>query len=178
VGDRLPINARVGAHLTGGLDSSTVICLAASRLRESAQSLMGFSWTTLPQPTDDPEEGELPFIAAVCAQAGITRYAPQITPEAMRDVILLRSGPSGVMPLPASEMAMHELMHEQGTRVVLSVGLGRRRSGIIQWAGLLGRPGPARVLATSGAGAPLATPAKRRPSAWPVTREGAGTVAA
>ena len=120
VGDRLPIDARVGAHLTGGLDSSTVICLAASRLQESAQSLAGFSWTTLPQPTDDPEEGELPFIADVCAQTSITRYAPQITPEAMRDVILLRSGPGGVMPLPASEMAMHELMHEQGTHVVLS----------------------------------------------------------
>jgi hypothetical protein len=76
-----------------------------------------------PVPTDDPQEDELPFIAAVCAYAGLTLHSPQSTLEAMRDALTMQCGPLGIMPLSAQIMAMHDLVHAQGIRVLLS-GLG------------------------------------------------------
>jgi asparagine synthase (glutamine-hydrolysing) len=120
VHDRIRSVVPVGAHVTGGLDSSAVTCLAAVRLRQAKQGLQGHTWSPPITATDNPEEGEVPFITAVCRQAGLTLSAPTVTPEEMRDTITLRLGPGGVIPLPASELAMHALMHAQGTRVVLS----------------------------------------------------------
>jgi asparagine synthase (glutamine-hydrolysing) len=123
VHDRVRTVVPVGAHVSGGLDSSAVVCVAAARLRESAQSLTGFTWSWPPEATDDPQEGELPFIAAVCAYAGLTLHSPQSTLEAMRDALTMQCGPLGIMPLSAQIMAMHDLVHAQGVRVLLS-GVG------------------------------------------------------
>lgn len=120
VHDRVRTVVPVGAHVTGGLDSSVVVCLAAARLGQAGQSLTGYTWSPPIEATDDPEEGEVPFILAVCRQAGLTLAAPTVTPEDIRDTLMLRTGPYGVIPIPTSELAMHAMMQAQGTRVVLS----------------------------------------------------------
>lgn len=66
---------RVGAHLSGGLDSTSVAVLASRRVRESGQILHGYSWSPpVTAPIDDPND-ERRFIETVCAREGIeARY--------------------------------------------------------------------------------------------------------
>ena len=139
VRDRTRTEARVGVHITGGLDSSAVACLAADLLHEAGQDVSGFTWSSRPTTDDDPSEGELPFIASVCSRAGLTRHCPEITVHSVLDVLLSKKGPLGHLPIPASEMAMHELMQGQGVGVVLTGWGGDQvasSTGRGQWAAL------------------------------------------
>ena len=65
---RLRSDARVGAHLSGGLDSSAIAVLASRYLRQKGRSIAGlYSWS--PNPTN--QQGEQRLVAAVCQQEGL-----------------------------------------------------------------------------------------------------------
>jgi len=71
VSDRLRARVPVGAHLSGGLDSSSVAVLAARLLRQrGAAPPAVFSWS--PPPGAKPEETEHRRIVAICRQEGLT----------------------------------------------------------------------------------------------------------
>lgn len=71
VGDRLRTRLGVGAHLSGGLDSSSVAVLAARWLRQRGEASPAvFSWS--PPPGARPEETEHRRIMAICQQEGLT----------------------------------------------------------------------------------------------------------
>jgi len=54
----------VGAHLSGGLDSSSVAVLATRMLRERGEGLTGFSWA--PPPTSDAPQDERAMVEQLC----------------------------------------------------------------------------------------------------------------
>ncbi len=71
VADRLRTRLRVGAHLSGGLDSSSVAVLATRLLRQrGAAPPTVFSWS--PPPGANPEATEHRRIEAICRQEGLT----------------------------------------------------------------------------------------------------------
>ncbi len=63
----------VAAHLSGGLDSSSVAVIAARRLREEGLDLLAFSQLARPEP---PVEDEREYVAAVLHQEPGIRWAP------------------------------------------------------------------------------------------------------
>jgi asparagine synthase (glutamine-hydrolysing) len=83
VADRLRTNARVGAHLSGGLDSSSVAVLAARLLKARGAPSPGmFSWS--PPPGDNPEKTEHRRIEAICRQEGLTPFYTEVAVEDQR----------------------------------------------------------------------------------------------
>ncbi len=64
---RLRGGKRVAVHLSGGLDSSAVACLAARRLRRENKRLLAIC-SLLPQGHQGPESDEREYIEAVLAQ--------------------------------------------------------------------------------------------------------------
>ncbi|MEN9575818.1 MAG: hypothetical protein RL514_3673 [Verrucomicrobiota bacterium] len=80
VGDCLRTRLPVGAHLSGGLDSSSVAVLAArlQRQRGAAVPTM-FSWS--PPPGSKPEETEHRRIVAICQQEGLTPLYTEATDD-------------------------------------------------------------------------------------------------
>jgi asparagine synthase (glutamine-hydrolysing) len=118
--DRVDTSARVGAHVTGGLDSSSVACLAARELSAADDVCHLYTWYAPPGPETNPAEGELPFVAAVCRQIGVPLGRPSMSPEAIADVMLLHTGPPDRMAPHPSSWGMHELMRKDRIGVVLS----------------------------------------------------------
>ncbi|HWZ94802.1 MAG TPA: asparagine synthase-related protein [Opitutaceae bacterium] len=85
VADRLRTNARVGAHLSGGLDSSSVAVQAARLLKARGAPSPGmFSWS--PPPDKDPEKTEHRRIEAICRQEGLTPIYTELTIEDERQL--------------------------------------------------------------------------------------------
>jgi asparagine synthase (glutamine-hydrolysing) len=80
---RLPRNGEIGAHLSGGLDSSAIAVLAARRLREEGRSLHAYSFLAR-QRNDIPLEDETEFVKAVLEQEGDIDWTP-IHPPSLRD---------------------------------------------------------------------------------------------
>lgn len=64
---RLPRHGEIGAHLSGGLDSSALAVLAARRLREQGRALHAYSFLDR-QRNDISLEDETEFVKAVVAQ--------------------------------------------------------------------------------------------------------------
>ena len=81
VGCRLRTPYLAGAHLSGGLDSSTIAVLAARVLRERGQTLFTYNWIHLPQEGEDPNAPEFAFSRAVCEQEGILHENIELTVE-------------------------------------------------------------------------------------------------
>lgn len=80
VADRLRTRLPVGAHLSGGLDSSSVAVLANRLLRQrGAAPPTVFSWS--PPPGANPEETEHRRILAICQQEGLTPIYTKATNE-------------------------------------------------------------------------------------------------
>lgn len=72
---RLPACGPVGAHLSGGLDSSPLAILAARQLRESGRRVFAYSF--LPGSVSGlPLQGERPYIDAVLRQEPDIVYRP------------------------------------------------------------------------------------------------------
>lgn len=120
VADRLRTTAKVGVHLTGGLDSSSVAVLAArTRQQNNLPAPVGYSWQ--PAPAENAElSREHQFIEVVCAQENLTA---QYCPASSADVLsMLKKDPfveptEGTMML---EIAVQRQAAADGVRLILS----------------------------------------------------------
>ncbi len=81
VADRLRCAYPIGAHLSGGLDSSSVAVLAARHLRAQGRQPAIFSWSPPPQ-ADDPlaQIDERRRIAIICQAEGLQPRYLHVTP--------------------------------------------------------------------------------------------------
>jgi len=73
---RTPLN--VGAHLSGGIDSSSIALLAGRKLRAQGKKLSLYSWSSAPQPTET-EQYEYRRLLKLCQQEG---FDPQFVEKA------------------------------------------------------------------------------------------------
>ena len=72
---RLPRTGEIGAHLSGGLDSSAIAVLAARKLREEGRALHAYSFLDR-QRNDVALEDETEFVKAVVEQEGDIDWTP------------------------------------------------------------------------------------------------------
>ena len=72
---RLPRTGEIGAHLSGGLDSSAIAVLAARQLREQGRALHAYSFLDR-QRNDITLEDETEFVKAVVEQEGDIDWTP------------------------------------------------------------------------------------------------------
>ena len=79
---RLPRNGEIGAHLSGGLNSSAIAVLAARRLREQGRRLHAYSLLDRPR-ADITAEDEAAFVKAVVDQEGDIDWTPIHPPVAL-----------------------------------------------------------------------------------------------
>jgi len=79
---RLPAEGPVGAHLSGGLDSSAISILAVRMLREQRRKLFAYSF--LPRAVDDALKHEKPYVDAVRAQEPDIVWKPIHEPDICR----------------------------------------------------------------------------------------------
>ena len=112
----------IGAHLSGGLDSSGITVLAARELRGSGRPPpLAFSW--LPDPAGKPPSEvhapEYERIDAVCRQEGLEVLHRAPNAEDMVRVLRLDGARPGVQVL-ASEEVVQRCAAERGVRVLLS----------------------------------------------------------
>lgn len=82
---RLPRNGEIGAHLSGGLDSSALAVLAARRLREQGRTLHAYSFLDR-QRNDITLDDETEFVKAVVEQESNIDGTP-VRPPANRSVL-------------------------------------------------------------------------------------------
>jgi len=79
---RLPRTGDIGAHLSGGLDSSAIAVLAARALREKDRNLHAYSFLDRER-TEMILEGETEFVKAVLKQEGNIDWTPIRPPDAL-----------------------------------------------------------------------------------------------
>ena len=79
---RLPRSCEIGAHLSGGLDSSAIAVLAARQLREQGRALHAYSFLDR-QRNDITLEDETEFVKAVVEQEGDIDWTPIHRPARM-----------------------------------------------------------------------------------------------
>jgi len=104
----------IGAHLSGGLDSSAVTIAASGAWGE----LPVFSWSPAPG-KDAPMEGEYARIGAVCRQEGLRcEFAPTTTADLLESFQLDFTVEPTVMM--ARENPVQVRAQERGLRVILS----------------------------------------------------------
>jgi asparagine synthase (glutamine-hydrolysing) len=108
----------VGAHLSGGLDSSTTAVIAARHLRERGQQLFTFNWLHEPEPGDEPCP-EFAFSQRVSLQEGIPNHHVQLSVEEVyrqliQDICLHQAYNFWY------ESVVQEAAHHQGIRTLLS----------------------------------------------------------
>ncbi len=122
VRDRLQGAGPVGAHLSGGLDSSSVAVLAARELRPSGRRLHALCWH--PPPNDSQPENEASeyrLIESVCAQEGLHPRYHSVSVEHT----LARLGLDGARVADHQGVLMHESLVQRSAaeldvRVILS----------------------------------------------------------
>jgi asparagine synthase (glutamine-hydrolysing) len=111
----------VGAHLSGGLDSSIITVLAARHLREMGQQLAAFSWSPPPTDEDRPlgEKDERRLVEAVADQEHISVYYAELTED---DLWRWWTHDIATRPLANTwrEPAVRRMAAAQNMRVLLS----------------------------------------------------------
>ncbi|HEX4275648.1 MAG TPA: asparagine synthase-related protein [Bryobacteraceae bacterium] len=116
---RIPAGGETGAHLSGGLDSSSIAILAARALREQGRTL--HAWSFLERPgTVSRTEDETKFVAAALAQENDIDWTP--IPPAPVDAVLNGALDDRMSPLdPAEpENAVCRSAQAKGVGVILS----------------------------------------------------------
>jgi asparagine synthase (glutamine-hydrolysing) len=116
---RLRTPFAVGAHLSGGLDSSTVAILAARQLRQAAKPITTFSWSPPLHPDETNVTDERRIIEAICAEEGLrcqyfTLNVNDVLAIARRDVT---TEPNAMI---WREEPVQQQAQAQGLRVLLS----------------------------------------------------------
>lgn len=124
VEQRLRGGRSVAVHLSGGLDSSAIACIAARRLRQEGRRLLAFS-SVLPQGWSGPEADERAHVEAVLAQEpNIDMHWVELSEQddpfdaALEGFELL--GQPHYSNVPHAERAFARLGRELGVDVVLS----------------------------------------------------------
>lgn len=111
---------RVGAHLSGGLDSTTVAILAARNVHERGETLNGYSWSPPPAYTREVDEAdEREFIEMVCAQEKITPRYLEYTPKDVTQ-IFTRDITRVPREMALREEQVQEASARDGVRILLS----------------------------------------------------------
>ena len=125
VKDRLRGPGRIGVHLSGGLDSSSVAVLAARELRRQGRPPPpAFTW--LPQPGEEPPEEhhawEYEAVAAVAGQEGLqVLYGAPAGADVLAWLAKDPAFPHARVPVNESVLQREAVAH--GVRVLLT-GLG------------------------------------------------------
>ncbi|MCB2086537.1 MAG: hypothetical protein H6920_11580 [Sphingomonadaceae bacterium] len=118
IADRIDATHKTGIHVTGGLDSSSILGLGLPLLRGIGSTAVGFAW----QEPANTDEG--PRVAAAVKMAGIELHAPK--PDlAMLDGLWRQDWASG----PSQWNLLHELAVQ---RAAQDLGVSRIFSG---WGG-------------------------------------------
>ena len=112
----------VGAHVSGGLDSSSVAVLAARELRSQGRPPpVAFTW--LPDLEDAPPQPaharEYALVDAVCAQEGLQTCHGALTPEIVLDLMRLDGALPNVL-VHVNEEIVQRHAQARGVRVLLS----------------------------------------------------------
>lgn len=81
VKDRLRSNAKIGFHLSGGLDSSAIVALAVPRLTAMGSTAIGFAWQGV------GDGGESDRIRAAIDMAGIDCEVPAVDAESIAGLL-------------------------------------------------------------------------------------------
>jgi asparagine synthase (glutamine-hydrolysing) len=111
----------VGSLLSGGLDSSSIVCVARELLeREEDRQLRTFSATF----EDLPQSDERPFIGAVLDQGGLEHYPVQgadlLSPLANLDHVLWHEDEPFAVPNLSMYWSLCRAAHQQGARILLN----------------------------------------------------------
>ena len=124
VRDRLRGGGEVAAHLSGGLDSSSIAVLAARELRPSGRRLHAFCWHPPPADTlPENEAAEYRLIESVCAQEGLEPSYHSVSAEQVLATLrldLTRSSGFGYGNTLLSEALVQRSAAELGVRMILS----------------------------------------------------------
>ena len=120
VSARLRTTYPVGAHLSGGLDSSTIATLANRDLRQRGQRLSTFTWFVAEKEEGQPVPEEQQRLEAICQQEDFRPSYQEMGVDAM-----LRVFCRDVTCEPTVDVLFYELLIQQqaaaqGIRVLLS----------------------------------------------------------
>ncbi|MDO5499584.1 MAG: asparagine synthase-related protein [Propionibacteriaceae bacterium] len=87
IDDRIATTDRdtVGAHLSGGLDSSSITLLAAAHIAERGDQFNAFSWSPARGMVEPSEQDERDLVEAVTDFGGIRTHYAQILPSDIAD---------------------------------------------------------------------------------------------
>jgi asparagine synthase (glutamine-hydrolysing) len=116
---RLRTSFPIGAHLSGGLDSSSVAVLASRALQGQGRTLPTFTWTPPPSSPADLQEPEWANLHTVCAAAHLSTEHVDLTADFLarmflQDVGLHHEGGPLYEPLVRQAASRH------GVRLLLS----------------------------------------------------------
>jgi asparagine synthase (glutamine-hydrolysing) len=161
---RLPRNGEIGAHLSGGLDSSAIAVLAVRRLREEGRALHAYSFLDR-QRNDIALEDETEFVKAVLEQEGDIDWTPIRPPAGVTVGAPMDADKMAPLRADAPENAVCLRAEEQGVGLVLS-GWGGDEGATFNGRGALAElflRGRWRALAREVA-------ALKRERGWPASR--------
>jgi asparagine synthase (glutamine-hydrolysing) len=161
---RLPRNGEIGAHLSGGLDSSAIAVLAVRRLSEEGRALHAYSFLDR-QRNDITLEDETEFVKAVLEQEGDIDWTPIRPPAGVTLGAQMDADKMTPLRADAPDNAVCTRAEEQGIGLVLS-GWGGDEGATFNGRGTLAElflRGRWRTLAREVA-------ALKRERGWPASR--------
>lgn len=109
----------VGAHLSGGLDSSAIAVTAARALQQQGKTLKGFSWSPPLDVTVDGPNDERRLVQLICDREAIENYYVPLTGQ---DILgfLNRNMLSEPTEMLHFEQCVQGHAHQQNVRLILS----------------------------------------------------------
>lgn len=122
VADRIPEEGRVGVHVSGGLDCSSIALLASEALRASAKPLpVALTWYPEPKPgIGQVEQEEYERLEAVCSALGVEPVYTEQTPD---NVLAVLDRDNRVRPIcnaTYNEIPVFAEARRRGVTVIMS----------------------------------------------------------
>jgi asparagine synthase (glutamine-hydrolysing) len=115
---RLRTDYKIGSHLSGGLDSSSVAIMANRMLRAQGKSLHAFAWQPPPSESQEQEDSSLERIRLISEQENIpVTYAPWDLSDQRTLKIDKSLRPTETI---AFEQFIQQSAHDEGIRLLLS----------------------------------------------------------